>query len=192
LIAANLAPLYGVLFLGWQVFPLLFLYWFENVIIGMFNLIKMATCKPKDPQTKKARIGAMLFFCIHYGLFTFVHGIFIFVVFGSEAEVLSLWNMGVGWVALDLFLSHGISFAFNYVKGREFERTTLNKLMEEPYGRVVIMHLTIIGGGFLMAVLQSPVAGLIVLVLIKIVIDIRTHVKQHFRNQPEEIVLAKP
>lgn len=63
--------------------------------------------------------------------------------------------------------------------------------MQDPYGRVVIMHLTIIGGGFLMSVLQSPIAGLIMLVLIKIVIDIRTHVKQHFRNAPEEIVIAK-
>ena len=89
LIAANLAPLYGVLFLGWQVFPLLFLYWFENVIIGLFNLLKMVACKPRDRLSKKARIGAMLFFCIHYGLFTFVHGIFVFVVFGSETEVLN-------------------------------------------------------------------------------------------------------
>ena len=188
LIAANLVPLYGVLFLGWQVFPLLFLYWFENVIIGIFNLLKMATCK----QSKAARIGAMIFFCIHYGMFTIAHGIFMFVVFGSEVDVLSLWNKGIGWAALDLFVSHGISFAFNYLRGGEYKRTTLNKLMQDPYGRVIVMHLTIIGGGILMTFLQSPIAGLTMLVLIKIVIDIGAHVKQHFRNPPEEIVIAKP
>ena len=188
LIAANLVPLYGVLFRGWQIFPLLFLYWFENVIIGMFNALKMLLCK--SDNHKSAKIAAALFFCIHYGLFTLVHGIFIFVVFGGEVEVQSLWNEGFGWAMLDLFVSHGISFAFNYIKGGEYKRTSLNKLMQEPYDRVVILHLTIIGGGFLMTVLQSPVAGLIMLVLIKIVIDLRAHVSQHFRNNPEEIVIV--
>ena len=65
--------------------------------------------------------------------------------------------------------------------------------MQESYGRVVIVQLTIIDGDFLMTVLQSPLAGLIMLVLIKIVIDFRAHVSQHFRNKPEEIVIgAKP
>jgi hypothetical protein len=189
LIAANLVPLYGVLFIGWRVFPLLFLYWFENVIIGMFNVLKMLTCNP-GPKNKISKIAVIPFFCVHYGLFTLVHGIFIFVMFGGEVEVQSLWSIGVGWAVLDLFVSHGISFAINYIKGGEYKRTNLNKLMQEPYGRVVIMHLTIIGGGFLMTVLQSPVAGLIMLVLIKIVLDLRAHVSQHFRNNPEEIVIA--
>jgi hypothetical protein len=191
LIAANLAPLYGVLFWGWQVFPLLFLYWFENVIIGMFNILKMLMWK--SDNHKSAKIAAASFFCIHYGLFTLGHGIFIFVAFGGLDEVQQLWSTGIGWAVLDLFLSHSISFAFNYLKGGEYKRTNLNKLMQEPYGRVVILHLTIIGGGFLMTVLESPLAGLIMLVLIKIVIDFRAHVSQHFRNKPEDIVIgAKP
>lgn len=37
LVAANLAPLYGVLFLGWEVFPLLVLFWAENVVVGVLN-----------------------------------------------------------------------------------------------------------------------------------------------------------
>ncbi len=190
LIAANLVPLYGVLFMGWRVFPLLFLYWFENVIIGIFNVLKMLTCQPGDPETRITKIAVIPFFCVHYGLFTLVHGIFIFALFGGDAGVQALWSEGVGWAVLDLFVSHGISFAVNYIKGGEYKRTSLNKLMQEPYGRVVIMHLTIIGGGFLMTVLQSPVAGLIMLVLIKIVLDLRAHVSQHFRNKPEEIVIA--
>jgi len=156
----------------------------------MFNVLKMTTCKPDDPKTGSAKIGAILFFCVHYGLFTLVHGIFIFVMFGGMDEVQALWVRGVGWAVIDLFFSHGISFAVNYVKGGEYKKTSLNKLMQEPYGRVVIMHLTIIGGGLLMTVLQSPVAGLIMLVLIKIILDLRAHVSQHFRNKPEEIVIA--
>ena len=41
LVLANLVPLYGVLFLGWETFPLVFLFWLENVIVGAFNVLKM-------------------------------------------------------------------------------------------------------------------------------------------------------
>ena len=38
LVLANTTPLFGVLFLHWQVLPLLVLYWFENVIVGVINV----------------------------------------------------------------------------------------------------------------------------------------------------------
>jgi hypothetical protein len=41
LIGLNLVPLFGVLNWGWQTFDLIFLYWMENVIIGLFALARM-------------------------------------------------------------------------------------------------------------------------------------------------------
>src|SRR5882724_7957891 len=41
LIAANALPLFGVLFLGWDTFSIVALYWTENVIIGAINVLKM-------------------------------------------------------------------------------------------------------------------------------------------------------
>jgi hypothetical protein len=49
LIAANVLPLFGVLFLGWDTFSIVALYWFENVIIGMITVLKMIVAKP-DPK----------------------------------------------------------------------------------------------------------------------------------------------
>lgn len=49
LIAANALPLFGVLFLGWDTFSIVALYWSENVIIGAINVLKMITCNP-DPN----------------------------------------------------------------------------------------------------------------------------------------------
>ena len=48
LIAANLVPIYGVVFLGWEVFPLLLLFWLENLIIGMYNVLKMMLATPDN------------------------------------------------------------------------------------------------------------------------------------------------
>ncbi|HSP42394.1 MAG TPA: DUF6498-containing protein [Luteolibacter sp.] len=46
LILANLVPLAGVLFWDWGIFNVVVLYWLENVIIGVINILKMFTCAP--------------------------------------------------------------------------------------------------------------------------------------------------
>lgn len=56
LIAANILPLLGVLFLGWSTFAIVGLYWFENVVLGMINVLKMATCVPDHDQVDLASL----------------------------------------------------------------------------------------------------------------------------------------
>jgi hypothetical protein len=46
LIAANMLPLLGVVFLGWDTFSIVALYWVENVIIGAINVLKMIASNP--------------------------------------------------------------------------------------------------------------------------------------------------
>ncbi len=43
LIVANLLPVYGVLVWDWNVFAVMFLFWCENVVIGLFGVAKTAT-----------------------------------------------------------------------------------------------------------------------------------------------------
>jgi len=49
LLVANAFPIAGVLFLGWKVFPLVLLYWLENVVVGGFNVAKMLLAQPREP-----------------------------------------------------------------------------------------------------------------------------------------------
>src|SRR2546427_9598209 len=49
LVVANALPLVGVLFLGWTVFPLVLLYWLENVVVGGFNVAKLLLAQPRQP-----------------------------------------------------------------------------------------------------------------------------------------------
>ena len=130
------------------------------------------------------------FFCVHYGIFTLVHGAFILFLFGrfldgvsdvpgigsvfSIVSELQLW-----WGVLGLFISHGISFAVNYIGRGEYRQADLRQLMREPYARVVLLHVTIILGGFLLVAIHSPAAGLILLILLKTALDIRSHFKEH-------------
>jgi hypothetical protein len=49
LVVANAFPIFGVLFLGWTVFPLVLLYWLENVVVGSYNVVKLVLAQPRQP-----------------------------------------------------------------------------------------------------------------------------------------------
>ena len=210
LVLANLVPLLGVLLLDWRVFDVMILYWAENVVIGVINVLRMITCKPglglqqltDGPAgeglsaTQRATVarfsrgtGYLLipFFMFHYGMFCFAHysavtgifgagpasgagGISLFVVPLGEAWRSPLW-IGVAAIAV----SHLLSFGFNYIGGGEYTRTNLAQLMQRPYGRIVILHVAVIAGGFLVTLFGDPVPALAVLIAVKIGIDLRMH-----------------
>jgi hypothetical protein len=186
LLLAHLVPAFGVLFLHWEVFPLMFLFWSENVIIGALNVLKMLLADPNSPVSWMAKFFIIPFFCVHYGMFTFIHGIFVIALFGGGLRAgagfptpKTFWQIAhenyLGWAIFGLAVSRGISFATNYLGHGEYRRANLQQLMGQPYGRIVVLHLTILFGGFLMMALHSPVWGLLLLVALKIVLDLRGH-----------------
>jgi hypothetical protein len=193
LIAVNTIPLFGVLFFGWSLFSIMFLYWIENGIIGFFNIFKIALSRapssggsgftinrrPVSPSNKELRI---IFFIFHYGLFWTVHGIFVFVFFGlssSSGLFSGIGLRGVAIAAAALFLSHGVSFFVNFLGKEEYLTVSPDQQMTEPYSRVVALHVTILVGGFFADSLGAPLAALILLVLLKTVIDLLAHLREH-------------
>lgn len=193
LILANLVPVYGVVALGWEAFPLMLLFWLENVIIGVLNAVRMLCVDPHDVAQWAAKLVMVPFFCVHYGMFTAVHGIFVLSFFGTDAfgkvgglDVLEVAARAVHGLELEIAVlalagSHLFSFLWNYLYRGEFRRATVPALMMQPYGRVVVLHLAIIGGGFAAAALGSPLWALLVLVVLKVGLDLRAHLKEHRR-----------
>jgi uncharacterized protein DUF6498 len=89
-----------------------------------------------------------------------------------------VWS-NVAIAAVALFLSHGASFFLNYIGRREYLTTSPIRQMTAPYGRVVVLHLTIIFGAMAVAVLGAPIAALVVLVVLKTAFDLRLHLGEH-------------
>ena len=99
LIIANLVPLVGVLWFGWDVWAILIIYWLENGIVGLFNVLKMRRAEgsedgsPMAAAETRRRLNSFTingrspsgsekavlipFFIMHYGIFWVVHGIFV-------------------------------------------------------------------------------------------------------------------
>ena len=192
LLAANLVPLYGVLFLGWSAFALLVLFWLENVVIGVLNALRMLLASPARAGLWAGKLFMVPFFCVHYGMFTVGHGMFVFLLFGDkdyEALAQGFWPTAAAAHAIaqyDLALplavlaaSHLFSFCWNYLWRGEFRSAEIGKLMRQPYARVVVLHLTILFGGFAATTLGSPLWALLLLLALKIGIDLVAHLREH-------------
>jgi hypothetical protein len=202
LVAANLLPLAGVLFLHWDIAALVVLYWSENLVLGFYTLLKMFTVNP---------LGAIptgLFFAIHYGGFCAVHGLFILtLLIDDDAQVLGgdSWPLFLVflqllvevvrqvlahapphwlWAFAALMVSHGGSYMINFLAAGERERVTVRELMGAPYGRIAVLHVAIIAGGFAVMALGQPLALLIALVILKLGLDITLHLREHRRAAP--------
>lgn len=212
LLGVNLLPLGGVLFLGWDAAAIVILYWAENVIIGAYTVLKMIGAPVQPPETHLGKLFLVPFFCLHFGGFCAGHGVFLLILtqFGGAAVphdtlvppvpwpgplvfvqlligvVLTLWERmppGMAWLLLGLIISHGVSFAQNYIGRGEYLRLTAFEAMGQPYKRIFLLHVVILAGAVPVLLLDSPVPLVVVLVLLKIVLDLWLHVREH-RSHP--------
>lgn len=189
LLATNLIPLVGIALHNWTVFQVLLLYWCENVVVGGFNVLRMLAAQPKSEITWAGKLFLIPFFCFHYGMFTFVHGMFVVALFGggkfggfSGSTLLNaVRSTGLTIPVAALIASHGFSFFHNYLAGGEYQRVALPQLMFRPYGRIVVLHLTVLLGGFLVMALGAPVAAIVLLVALKTAIDLGAHLRERVK-----------
>jgi hypothetical protein len=169
-LAVNAIPLAGVLWFGWSVFEVLLIYWFENVAIGIFHAVRLGICTRTNAVP--SGWGTTAFFVLHYGLFTLVHGVFVFVYFGVLSEGLLGLKGGLTLPVFSVFAWQALHLVFDTVATQGFRGRDPNSMMFEPYPRVFALHMTVILGGFLIDVAGAPIWALAVLVIVKTVSDV--------------------
>ena len=172
LLIANFITAFFAFSKGWSILFILWVYWFQSVIIGFFNFIRILSLKaPKVNIYRKKKIVRVssfvkillaLFFLFHYGIFHLVYFVFLLAgstfTFLSRVEVVTplgriLKPLTKGDVSIILlssfifFINH--LFSFFYHRESDRKKETISRLMFYPYLRIIPMHLTIILGGFL-------------------------------------------
>lgn len=147
LIAANLVPFLGVLFFGWNLFQILFLYWLESAVVGFYNIFKLIKV------SGFLSILFVPFFIVHYGGFMAGHLVFLLALFAHELAPSSLFP---SWDTMTmllqnasipltfLFTSHGLSFTQNFLGKHEYEGKDTGDQMNAPYKRIILMHVTLL------------------------------------------------
>jgi hypothetical protein len=197
LVLANLVPLVGVLALGWDLHSLLVVYWLESGVVGAAFAAKIRRAEGEtDPATLPSvrlndRSAASFagvpnqqilgFYLEHYGLFWLVHGVFV-LLFPLMFPVLDFASPSAVAVAfVGLLAYHFVSYRVNFLGDREYEHAGPAALMIEPYRRVLVLHVTVVVGAFVVASVGAPVGALAVMVLAKTLLDLRGHWREHDR-----------
>lgn len=128
-------------------------YWFQSIIIGLFNFIDLLTIKEFDGSTLKlndepvtpANKGCMAwFFLVHFGGFHLGYLVFLFIQFRITAI-----DTNFLLLAVLAFLAEAI---ISFIRRKQLEKTTninIGTLFFLPYLRIVPMHLMILLPAFL-------------------------------------------
>jgi Family of unknown function (DUF6498) len=171
MIAANLIPVYGVLFEGWSATEIFLIYCLETIIIGVFNLIKMGivtsvrktdTWYNGPSRTSQHGLFFMIFFLVHYGMFVAIQmGIFFSVsgiAKGSDIGFLSFfykWPQLLGnnsYIMLAGFIiSYGFSLVYNFILPGTYKTISMSLLLFQPYIRIFIQQFAVILGSMFLS-----------------------------------------
>lgn len=199
LLLANAVPLIGVVALGWNLHSLLVGYWLESGAVGVASVAKIRRAEGEDDRAELPSIALndrpvewflgrsnrriATFFAGHYGSFWLVHGLFVLVLPAAFPDQSPASLPVVALAAVSLAAYHAVSYRINYVGQAEYEHSGPVTLMIEPYRRVLVLHLTVVFGAFAIAWIGAPVGALVVMVLVKTVLDLRGHWREHDRAQ---------
>lgn len=194
LVAANLVPLVGAVFLGWNVGAIVVLYWFECVIVGVLNVPKMALANGgRATSGASAVVGVFLykvvaipFFALQYSAFLFVSGVaalYLAVASGGSEPptnfspgayfaLIKLPIAGLIVAAISLLLSHLVSFN-DFLVRRDYEGIDPISQMGAAYPRVFMLLVTALASGAVIVVMGSPVWAVATFVIGKTLLDLR-------------------
>ena len=187
LLASNIITIILAVVQHWSLITILWIYWCQSVIIGVFNFVKILGLKdfstenvkinerPVSPTTG-TKLFMAFFFAFHYGLFHLAYMIFLLTF--SLAQSISYGVLtGIGSIVLAagiFFVTHLFSYFYN--RKRDTKKQNIGSVMAFPYLRIIPMHLTIIIGSLL-----GPAALPFFLVL-KTIADLAMHVIEHRRE----------
>jgi hypothetical protein len=186
ILLVNLIPAFGVLVLQWDAFTVVFLYWVENLIVGLVTVLKILSATGGVPKAMatSGKFFLIPFFCVHYGLFMLVHGVFIFALLGGGmrpgvnpfAVFAGVPAMGLGFALATVGFvgEHLYAFYRDYLRSGGYKKTSPVTAMFSPYGRIVVLHLSILGGAFLLVLLGLPPLMVVLLVIFKTGYEVKT------------------
>lgn len=215
LIGANLIPLAGVAFLDWPATDIVMLYWFEAVIVGLMNVLRIITAwpvallKPKEAGTGVkpgelmiAKVLLCSFFIVHYGGFCYVSGSELdYLVSRHDVhlqgldfeELLGAMLRSPSWLVsiLCLLVSHLLSFLWNYLGKGEYQRVNIGLLMIQPYRRILVTMLIAMLGGAVVSATESGMVLMVMFVIAKIAADVYMHKRERQILGPGEVAASE-
>ncbi len=194
LLASNVAAIFLAIQHGTGLLEILWMYWAQSVLIGIFNGVRIWQLKeftthnffingqpaPENFATKKF---TTLFFLAHFGFFHFVYAAFLLSGFVTSApEHQAGFDVQTILVTTSIFFFNHL-FSYVYNKAHDSERQHIGLMMIYPYARIIPMHLIIV----LVPLFSS---SLLFFLILKTAADCAMHVVEHrfFRRGRSETI----
>lgn len=191
-VLVNAVPVVGVLHYDWSVTSVLLLYWFENLLVAACTCVRIATHRRltrkrghwRDAQLgvssngKPVRGGLLREYATGAFVFTLAHGVFVaMIVFGlasthADEPMWAFSPLQVAWGALAIATMLAIELAFDLATIRTRSYAWLQDQVRRRMGRVVILHTVIIFGMLAIALTDSPLGALYLLVGLKTLFEL--------------------
>lgn len=190
IILSNLIPLMGVLFYGWDMFGIVFLYWIETAIIGFYNVLRMTLCA----NSWREKVLFIPFFIIHFYFFIIIQLIFILFAFapfriaaGAQLRSLSAFaqylttleiyaRQHLAYGIVSILTSYGAGFYVHDIRHGDARRARVKTLMAAPYLRVFVQQfIAIVGSGAVHFFSSGQVAVVALLILFKTFVSLRLY-----------------
>lgn len=196
----DLIPIYAVLVFGWGAAPLVFLYWLENLVIGVVTVARMIVSGLAQGLTN---FGGLLFFVpffvVHYGLFCFGHGMGLMLLesglghensasvptspFAFDGLIQHALQTGphmITFVALITLFNISV-FLWDFIGKGEYLKTSASQEMMSPYGRIMLLHFALFAGMFALMNFGEPMAGVLALIILRVLWGIFLSIRRRLR-----------
>jgi hypothetical protein len=189
----NAVPLVGVLYFEWSAINVLVLYWFENLLIAFCTVIRLVMHRRWTRKrgywrrsnrlgiqinNKPAEMGLIGEYASGAFAFTLAHGVFvggIALLVHQNYPDQAMWQLSWdqvsrGALAIAAFLGIELLVDLTRIRGASF--AALRDYAQGRMSRVVVLHLAIIFGMMAMAMSNSPMGVLYVLIGLKTLSDL--------------------
>lgn len=167
----------GILWFDWSIVTILFVYWLETIVAGVFNVVRMmfdakVVEKPtrRNPQgvpaTLSRRLGVSVIFCLYFGASLLAHRFFIIKI--ADAFNQSLVPENWLWLILmPLCIEQAGAYFIEKQSGKG--ETVLITLLVLPYFRVIVQQAIVIASSIPLSLVSSaPQVAAIILVGVKV------------------------
>lgn len=163
ILISNLMPLYGVIQYGWTIFTVVYIYWFELLIVSFFQFLKILLAEGNTKISIFTKFFiAIRFLLLRIGIFIF-YLIFIVVFLGILPNVNNKDNENLIQMSNAIFLQSDffrftilsfifynfLDFLFSFIINNQYKTALPNNFNIFLDIRIIVVHIVVILGTFL-------------------------------------------